>query len=67
MDPAGEKYATPIQFCPECGHRILEGRSDNKHEACIAWGRMMNKYRDTVDWVAACLKNGQRVLEIIKL
>jgi hypothetical protein len=56
--------AVPVQFCPECGQRVLEGSID-AHRLCIAWGIRMNKYRGEADWVAACIKNGERVVQII--
>ena len=56
--------AVPVQFCPECGHRVLERPSD-AHNACIAWGIKIKKYRGKSDWIEACIKNGERITEIL--
>ena len=56
--------AAPVQFCPECGHRVLESPTD-AHDTCIAWGIKMGKYRGKANWIEACIKNGERITKII--
>lgn len=64
MKPGKEKYATPVQFCPECGHRILDKAGDTTHSICIAWGMKIGKYRGRSDWEVACVRNGERVTSV---
>ena len=64
---AKEKYAVPVQFCAECGHRILDRPNDTSHDHCIAWGILINKYKRKADWSEACIRNGKRVTDIMKL
>ena len=53
------QYAEPIQFCPECGKRIMI--DDKGHAACITWGIQTKKYTVPDDWLKACIENGERV------
>jgi hypothetical protein len=57
--------AAPVQFCPECGERVLEKPNDDTHMVCIAWGIKIGKYRGKADWIEACIKNGKRVTDIV--
>jgi len=61
------KEAFPIQFCPECGKRIFDKEEENTHAMCIQWGIMKNKYRRRAEWIQACIENGKRITEIMKL
>lgn len=60
-------WALPIQFCPECGEMILKSTKDGEHAECIAWGIKLKKYRGKSDWISACIQNGERVNEVLKL
>ena len=67
MNTPTDKYAVPIQFCPECGQRILENDLSASHLLCINWGIRIGKYKVPSDWTAACVKNGLRVSSSVPL
>lgn len=54
----------PLKYCCECGTQI---NNEELHYTCIKWGLMLKKYKTTTDWHVACLENGKRVANVLKI